>query len=132
MSQMFAAASYNTHNAIWCLIEGDDIFQTDLTGARVHIGKTIQEYNTLKATTNEYYEELVKLGVFKKVKTQEEFAEEFEKSMQNMNDTVLELAKIVQGLQEKVGAKENESHNDSQHAGKNVSECKNRTGSKSS
>ena len=67
----FAIAGYSGGNCMMCVIDNGDIFQTDYFGNRQQlIGKTSSAYAELEATTQEYYDKLVELGVITPPKTQ--------------------------------------------------------------
>ena len=87
----FAFSGFSATNMMACVTDGTDIYQTDYTGNRQLIGKTLSAYNELEQTTMEYYNKLVELGVIVPPKSQEELMAEMQKSM-------LEMSGIIAGL----------------------------------
>jgi hypothetical protein len=77
--------------SIVSMIDGADIYQTDTWGNKKLIGKTQAAFDELQATTQQYYDKLVELGVIIPPKTQEELIGE-------MQATMLEMSKIIAGL----------------------------------
>lgn len=87
--------SSDNSNKIWCFIDGDTIYQTDLTGAKKQIGVTDKSYNDLSATTQEYYNKLVELKVIIPPKSAEDVSRETQQAM-------LEMAQIMKSMQEEI------------------------------
>ena len=81
MGESFAFQGFSASNLLTCYIDGDSIVQMDMIGNRKVIGKTAEAYSTLEATTTEYYNKLVELGVIVPEKTQEEMMREMQKAM---------------------------------------------------
>ena len=63
MNEAFAIQGYSTTNQLLCVVDGADIYQADYLGNRKLIGKTLAAFSELEATTTEYYNKLVELGV---------------------------------------------------------------------
>lgn len=84
-----------------CVIDNGDIFQTDYFGNRQQlIGKTSSAYAELEATTQEYYDKLVELGVITPPKTQEELMGEMQSAMSDMAAVIKNLTDQVKELKE--------------------------------
>lgn len=94
-SNFLMQSSMTTVDRIWCIIDGDIVYQTDMTGARRQIGYTTSAYNELQDTTTEYYEKLVELGVIVPEKTTEDVLKETQ-------NTMLEMAQIMKSLQDEI------------------------------
>ena len=88
----FAIAGYSGGSCLMCAVDGGDIWQTDYFGNRQQLlGKTSAAYAELEATTQEYYDKLVELGVITPPKTQEQL-------MSEMQSTMASMAEIIKGL----------------------------------
>lgn len=87
----FSFSGFSASNMLACVVDGDDIYQTDYMGNRQLIGKTLASYNELEQTTTEYYNKLVELGEIIPPKSPEELMAEMQKSM-------LEMSGIIAGL----------------------------------
>lgn len=113
----FAIAGYSGGNCMMCVIDSGDIFQVDYFGNRQQlIGKTTSAYAELEATTQEYYDKLVELGVITPPKTQEELMGEMQSAMSDM-------AEIIKGLSAQVKElKENGAQTTLSGSGENVSQ----------
>ena len=97
----FAIAGYSGGNCMMCVIDNGDIFQTDYFGNRQQlIGKTSSAYAELEATTQEYYDKLVELGVITPPKTQEELMGEMQSAMSDMAEIIKGLSAQVKELKE--------------------------------
>lgn len=95
--ESFAFQGFSATNMMTCYIDGDNIIQTDCFGNRRVIGKSVESYNELEATTTEYYNKLVELGVIVPAKTQEDMMREMQK---NMNDMASVLAALTAEMKE--------------------------------
>lgn len=84
-----------TQDKIWCIIDGDIIYQTDMTGAKQRIGVIDSVYNELSTTTQSYYDKLVELKEIIPPKTAEQIAKENQ-------DTMLEMAKLMKDMQSEI------------------------------
>lgn len=97
----FAIAGYSGGNCMMCVIDNSDIFQVDYFGNRQQlIGKTASAYAELEATTQEYYDKLVELGVITPPKTQEELMGEMQSAMSDMAAVIKNLTDQVKELKE--------------------------------
>lgn len=84
-----------------CVIDNGDIFQTDYFGNRQQlIGKTASAYAELEATTQQYYDKLVELGIITPPKTQEELMGEMQSAMSDMAAVIKNLTDQVKELKE--------------------------------
>lgn len=86
--EQFSISGYTGGTYLMCLIDGADIVQFDVLGGRQVIGKTSAAYAELEATTQEYYDRLVELGVITPPKTQEELMAEMQSAMADMANTI--------------------------------------------
>lgn len=120
----FSAMQYT--NSFFCMIDGDDIVQTDGMGNRKVIGKKLETYNELEQTTSEYYNKLVELGVIVPPKTPEEQNKELQATLSNMADMMASLKSEIEEL------KNNEHKCNCANGGKDVSKRKNNGSSQSS
>lgn len=115
-------------NAIMCMIDGADIYQTDYMGNKKLIGKTCAAYTELEETTTEYYNKLVELGVITPQKPPEQL-------MAEMQATMLDMSKIIAGLSAEVKELKNGSPKCDCAGGADVSErkhkCSGKTGTAS-
>lgn len=101
MNESFAFHGYSMNNQIFCVINGDDIFQVDyMTGQQKPIGKTSAAYSELEKTTTEYYDKLVELGVIVPPKDPQEAMAEMQKTMQSMAQLIQSLSNEVKELKE--------------------------------
>ena len=97
----FAIAGYSGNNCMMCVIDGGNIFLTDYFGNRQQlIGKTSSAYAELEATTQEYYDKLVELGIITPPKTQEELMGEMQSAMSDMAAVIKNLTDQVKELKE--------------------------------
>ena len=97
----FAIAGYSGGNCMMCVIDNGDIFQTDYFGNRQQlIGKTSSAYAELEATTQEYYDKLIELGVITPPKTQEQLMSEMQSAMSDMAEIIKGLSAQVKELTE--------------------------------
>lgn len=97
----FAIAGYSGGNCMMCVIDNGDIFQVDYFGNRQQlIGKTTSAYAELEATTQEYYDKLVELGVITPPKTQEQLMSEMQSAMSDMAEVIKGLSDQVKELKE--------------------------------
>lgn len=96
MNEQFAIQGFSMGSQTICTIDGEDIYQTNyMTGQKQLIGKTIAAYNELEQTTTEYYNKLVELGVITP-------PQEPEKMMEQMQQTMLEMANVIKDLSAQV------------------------------
>lgn len=97
----FAIAGYSGSNCMMCVIDGGDIFLADYFGNRQQlIGKTTSAYAELEATTQQYYDKLVELGVITPPKTQEQLMSEMQSAMSDMAEVIKGLSDQVKELKE--------------------------------
>ena len=97
----FAITGYSGGNCMMCVIDNGDIFQADYFGNRQQlIGKTSSAYAELEATTQEYYDKLVELGVITPPKTQEQLMSEMQSAMSDMAEVIKGLSAQVKELKE--------------------------------
>lgn len=113
--EQFAIAGYSGGGCVMVAVDGNEIYQVDYFGNRQQlIGKTASAYAELEATTQEYYDKLVELGVITPPKTQEELMGEMQSAMSDM-------AEIIKGLSAQVKElKENGHQANSDGSGENV------------
>lgn len=117
-NEAFAIHGYSVSNQMICVVDGDNIYQTDYTGAnRQLVGKTVSSYNELEQTTTEYYNKLVELGII--VPPQDP-----EKMMLEMQKTMVEMSNIIKSLSDEVKElkKDGYEHN-VKCSNENVSKC---------
>lgn len=98
--EQFALSGYSASNMLACVVDGEDIYQTDYIGNRQLIGKTMSAYSELEQTTTEYYNKLVELGVIVPPKSQEELMGEMQKTMADMTGIIAALSAEVKELKE--------------------------------
>lgn len=98
MNESFAISGYTSTDKIWCAIIDDAIYQVDLYGQKKLIGRTAAAYDELEATTQEYYDKLVALGVIIPPKSQEELMSEMQQSMFKMSEIISALSAEVEEL----------------------------------
>ena len=103
MAQSVAFQGYSTSNMLMCIVDGTDIYQTDYMGNRKLIGKTQASYEELEVTTKQYYDKLVELGVIVPQKTPEQM-------MAEMQNTMLDMSKIIASLSAEVKELKNNEH----------------------
>jgi hypothetical protein len=85
-------STFSASNTMMCLVDGGDIYRVDYIGGTRHlIGKTTAAYEELSTTTQQYYDKLVELGVIVPQKAPEVL-------MAEMQDTMLQMSKIIAGL----------------------------------
>jgi hypothetical protein len=121
-----AFSGFSASNTLMCMIDGADIYQVDYVGGKRLIGKTVAAYDDLSATTQQYYDKLVELGIIIPQKAPEVM-------MAEMQGTMLEMSKIISGLSAEL--KELKEHGHQQctcHGGEDVPGSKSkRSGGKS-
>jgi hypothetical protein len=98
MGESFAFQGFSASNLLTCYIDGDSIVQMDMIGNRKVIGKTAEAYSTLEATTTEYYNKLVELGVIVPEKSPEEMMREMQKTMYDMAGVIAALKAEMEGM----------------------------------
>ena len=98
MGESFAFQGFSASNLLTCYIDGDSIVQTDVFGNRKVIGKTAEAFAELEATTSEYYNKLVELGVIVPEKTPEEMMREMQKAMCDMAGVIAALRSEMEGI----------------------------------
>lgn len=98
MGESFAFQGFSASNLLTCYIDGDSIVQTDVFGNRKVIGRTAEAYSALEATTTEYYNKLVELGVIVPEKTPEEMMREMQKTMYDMAGVIAALRSEMEGI----------------------------------
>ena len=91
MNESFAIQGFAQNNSLLCVIEGENIVQTDYMGNRKVVGKTNAAYKELEDTCAEYYEKLVDLGVIVPPKTQEQMIAELTEMVRKLSAEVKEL-----------------------------------------
>ena len=94
----FNLSAYQSADTFFCYFNGDDIVQTDLTGATRIIGKKIETYSELEKTTQQYYDKLVELGVIVPPKTPEQQNKELQEQMLQMAGIMESLKKEIEEL----------------------------------
>lgn len=127
MNESFAFHGYSMNNQMFCMVQGDDIYQIDYsTGSQKIIGKTTSAYNELEQTTTEYYNKLVELGVIVPPKDPNQ-------TMAEMQETMNSMASLIKSLSEEVKELKRNGHEQNyEHGGEDVPECKpRRSGTKS-
>jgi hypothetical protein len=118
MDQTFAFGGYTTSNLITCTAEGETIYQTDYLGNKTPVGKTLAAYQELEATTKQYYDKLVELGVIVPEKSQAEL-------MAEMQNTMLSMSQIIAGLSNELKElKESGLEQHSERSGADAPRCK--------
>jgi hypothetical protein len=95
--EQFAFSGYSVNNMIACIVDGENIYQTDYTSKKL-IGKTQAAYDELAATTQEYYDKLVELGVIIPPKSAEQMMNEMQGAMADMVDVIATLKNEIQEL----------------------------------
>lgn len=98
MGESFAFQGFSTTAMITCIVDGDNIIQTDCFGNRKVVGKTAEAYAELEATTAEYYNKLVELGVIVPEKSPEEMMREMQKAMYDMAGVIAALKTEMEGM----------------------------------
>ena len=99
--EQFAIAGYSGSSCVMVAIDGSEIYQVDYWGNRQQlIGKTAAAYAELEATTQEYYDKLVELGVITPPKTQEQLMGEMQSAMSDMAEVIKNLTDQVKELKE--------------------------------
>lgn len=94
----FQISGFSSSNQIYCMVNGNEIYQLDYMGNTQLIGKTIATYNELEQTTQEYYNKLVEMGVIVPPKTQEQLMSEMQKSMTDMASIIAGLSNELKEL----------------------------------
>lgn len=97
MGESFAFQGFTASGTLMCIIDGENIMQVDYLGNRKVVGKTVEAYSELEATTTEYYNKLVEIGVIVPAKTPEDMMREMQK---NMNDMASVLAALTAEMME--------------------------------
>lgn len=121
----FGFSGYSMSNMVPCILDGNDIYQTDATGSRRPIGKSLAAYEELEETTKQYYDKLVELGVIIPEKTPQEMMAEMQGKMMEMQGTMLEVSKIISSLSNEVKElREGGSEQRTEHGGADVSQRK--------
>lgn len=98
MGESFAFQGFSSSGTMMCIVDGDNIVQVDYLGNRKVIGKTAEAYGELEATTAEYYNKLVELGVIVPEKTPEEMMREMQKTMYDMAGVIAALKAEMEGM----------------------------------
>ena len=99
--EQFAIAGYSGSGCVMVAVDGNEIYQVDYFGNRQQlIGKTLPAYSELEATTQEYYDKLVELGVITPPKTQEQLMGEMQSAMSDMAEIIKGLSAQVKELKE--------------------------------
>lgn len=99
--EQFAIAGYSGSGCVMVAVDGSEIYQVDYWGNRQQlIGKTAAAYAELEATTQEYYDKLVELGVITPPKTQEQLMGEMQSAMSDMAEVIKNLTDQVKELKE--------------------------------
>lgn len=107
MNEAFAIQGYSTTNQLLCVVDGADIYQADYLGNRKLIGKTLAAYSELEATTTEYYNKLVELGVIIPPKEPEEMmAQNSRIYEQGLQETIFDLKLENQSLKSNIFVKD--------------------------
>ena len=97
--EQFAIAGYSGSGCVMVAIDGSEIYQVDYFGNRQQlIGRTASAYAELEATTQEYYDKLVELGVITPPKTQEQLMSEMRSAMSDMAAVIKNLTDQVKEL----------------------------------
>ena len=91
MNESFSIQGYTQNNSLLCVIDGEDIVQTDYLGNRKAVGKTLSAYKELEDTCEEYYNKLVELGVIVPPKTQEQVIEDLQKTVLALMNEIKEM-----------------------------------------
>ncbi len=99
--EQFAIAGYSGSGCTMVTIDGSEIYQVDYWGNRQQlIGKTAAAYAELEATTQEYYDKLVELGVITPPKTQEQLMGEMQSAMSDMAAVIKNLTDQVEEMKQ--------------------------------
>ncbi len=99
--EQFAIAGYSGSSCVMVAIDGSEIYQVDYWGNRQQlIGKTAAAYAELEATTQEYYDKLVELGVITPPKTQEQLMGEMQSAMSDMAAVIKNLTDQVEEMKQ--------------------------------
>ena len=99
--EQFAIAGYSGSGCAMVAIDGSEIYQVDYWGNRQQlIGKTAAAYAELEATTQEYYDKLVELGVITPPKTQEQLMGEMQSAMSDMAAVIKNLTDQVEEMKQ--------------------------------
>lgn len=121
----FGFSGYSFSNMIPCIMDGDDIYQTDATGNRQLVGKSLSAYQELDEISQQYYDKLVELGEIIPEKTPQEMMAEMQGKMMEMQGTMLEVSKIISSLSNEVKElKENGLEQRAEHSGADVPQRK--------
>jgi hypothetical protein len=109
MGESFAIQGYSGSNVMMCYVDGDNIVQQDYIGNRQVVGKTTAAYSELEATTTEYYNKLVELGIIVPPKSPEDTMAEMQRHMDDMASIIAALVNEVKELKdgEKNGSQNN-------------------------
>ena len=100
-SSFFASASGITSNQVFCTVEGDNIYSYNSVGAPYLLGKSLEEYNKVVATAEEYYNKLVEKKILTPEKTVEEKQIEMQQAMASMVDVLKSLQDEIKELKGK-------------------------------
>lgn len=98
MGESFAFQGFSSSGTMMCIVDGDNIVQVDYLGNRKVIGKTAEAYSELEATTAEYYNKLVELGVIVPEKSPEEMMREMQRTMCDMAGVIAALKAEMEGI----------------------------------
>lgn len=98
MGESFAFQGFSASGTMMCILDGDNIVQADYFGNRKVVGKTAEAYSELEATTAEYYNKLVELGVIVPEKSPEEMMREMQKTMYDMAGVIAALKAEMEGM----------------------------------
>lgn len=90
MNETFAIQGFS-QSSMMCVVDGENIVQTDYLGNRKAVGKTIAAYKELEDTCAEYYAKLVELGVIIPPKTQEEVISDLQKTVVDLMKEIKEM-----------------------------------------
>lgn len=118
--EQFAIAGYS-NGSLLCTADAStgEIWQTDYFGNKQQVvGRTLAAYAELEATTQQYYDKLVELGVIVPPKSPEALMGEMQAAMADMSEIIKGLTAQVKELSS------NGSQSDNDGAGEDVSERK--------
>lgn len=114
--EQFAIAGYSNGNLL-CAADAStgEIWQTDYFGNKQQVvGRTLAAYAELEATTQQYYDKLVELGVIVPPKSPEVLMGEMQAAMADMSEIIKGLTAQVKELSS------NGSQSDNDGAGEDV------------
>lgn len=118
--EQFAIAGYS-NGSLLCVADAStgEIWQTDYFGNKQQVvGRTLAAYAELEATTQQYYDKLVELGVIIPPKSPEVLMGEMQAAMADMSEIIKGLTAQVKELSG------NGSQSDTDGAGEDVSGSK--------